>query len=672
MKKINRICSIICLTLVLCMFSGNGRVSAETNDHLTGTVTVLRQETDCLLQVQVKNTGADFEGTVRLVFSGTTDEEGCAFDQWMVLPKGGEKQYTLTVPSIDVGRTRGNGVLAFVDQKGTVLASSTFTNLFGDKNRGINVGVLSDHFDRLGWMSMSGQTYYLHGTDQNIYLSQLDAATLQTKLDQLYFLVIDDFDVSTLGKDNIQAIEQWVNDGGWLLIGTGARVKDTLGGFDPDFTQVSYGSVSEPGEENSVQKARQSRQIYYGFENIDFTQMAVAELQSGNTNAYDSEVYPGWVNQYGDGAIGVCAISFGDKQMQNASSDLCYSIYDQVASYSNSISQYLDDDDSGWSGRRAFGKIDHENTSLDFSWLKGLIVIYVIGVGPVVYLILRKMKKRDWYWIAVPVLGVCFIGVVFFFGRGLKLHETRAYSVTVQQADEKSNGKISTYYSAYHSGVKPWSVKLGENYSYAGSGFSEYYSGGSGKADPAKYHYQITYDNGVSAGARPQANFENEYLFAAGTAEGCGKIETKDLCLTQTTQEGTVTNHTTYDFPYLLLVSDDYVMVFSDVKAGETINLDTDRKKAVVTQPVSYVDDISNLLVEGYTGNADVTYEHPDLAAALSIGVSQIRRQNDVTGSVIVEGVTQQYPKTIKSKCSEMAFGCLYTLAAQEVSNASN
>ena len=38
--------------------------------------------------------------------------------------------------------------------------------------------------------------------------------------------------------------------------------------------------------------------------------------------------------------------------------------------------------------------------------------------------------------------------------------------------------------------------------------------------------------------------------------------------------------HTSYDFPYLVCVSDDTVMVFSDVKAGETITIDGKSKKA--------------------------------------------------------------------------------------------
>lgn len=167
----------------------------------------------------------------------------------------------------------------------------------------------------------------------------------------------------------------------------------------------------------------------------------------------------------------------------------------------------------------------------------------------------------------VPALGIIFIGVVFIGGRNLKLHETRVYSVTAQQADGKSTTGIATYYNAYHSGVKPWKVRLNDNYAYGGTGLSESYSmASSGRVYEDRYHYLVEYDRGLSLGVKPQSNFENAYLFAAGTAKGCGSIDTSGLVLTQQKQGGNITNNTSYDFPYLVCVSDDTVMVFSDVK----------------------------------------------------------------------------------------------------------
>ena len=675
MKRKQTICGLLLCCILCCVLAGSSVWTyAETKAALTAEVTLLKQDTDALIQVQVKNTGEDFEGTVRVVFNGTTDDNGCAFDQWLALPKNGEKQYTFTVPSSDINQTRGAGIVAFLDKKDHVVESETFSSIFGKENRGIPVGILSDHFDQLGWLGMSGQTYYLHGRDQNMYLLQLDADHVQEQLDQLYFLVIDQFDVSTLGADTIQAIQTWVDRGGWLLIGTGEREADTLEAFDPQFTQVTASGISQPGESNDAQKNMQMQNSYYGFKDcgIDFTKMAVASLNCSAGNAYNCDAFPGWVVSYGAGAIGVAAISFGEKEMQKASSDLCYNIYDQVASYSTSISQYQNDEEWSWNGRNAFHAIDSRNTSLDFSWLKVLIIGYVIVVGPVLYLVLRKVKKRDWYWLGVPALGLVFIGIVFIAGHNLKLHDTKVYAVTAQQADGKESGKITTLYNAYHSGVRPWSIKLKDGYEYAGTGMNEYSGVGTKKAEADQYHYRILYDNGLTLGVKPQSNFENAYLFAAGTAAGCGEIKTEHLVLTQNQKSGTVTNNTKYDFPYLLLLSNDYMVVLSDVKAGENIDLATNQKNLLLEQIISYSDDVYTVLsADGYN-SAGVTYEHPDLASALYLGLCQVMRQNDVSNSIVVAGVADGYEKTVTGKCSERSFGCLYTIANQEVSDASN
>ena len=419
MKIRKTICSLLLVCLAfLGIFCGRANVYADQKQALSATVTLLKQEKDCVVQVEAKNSGADFTGKVRLVFSGTDNSNGCAFEQCLTLPQNGKKQYTMTIPYADVSQTRGNGIVAFIDEKGNVVAKEAFASIFGKEKRGIGVGVLSDHYD---------------------------------------------------------------------------------------------------------------------------------------------------------------------------------------------------------------------------------------------------------------ALGIIFIGVVFIGGRNLKLHETRVYSVTAQQADGKSTTGIATYYNAYHSGVKPWKVRLNDNYAYGGTGLSESYSmASSGRVYEDRYHYLVEYDRGLSLGVKPQSNFENAYLFAAGTAKGCGSIDTSGLVLTQQKQGGNITNNTSYDFPYLVCVSDDTVMVFSDVKAGETITIDGKSKKPLLSQQISYFDDVYSVLSQDNMNGNTYSYKHKDMAAALYLGLCQIRRQNDVSGTVVVEGVTADYGKTIESRCSEISFGCLYTIAGQEVSNASN
>lgn len=75
-----------------------------------------------------------FSGKVRLVFSGTDNSSGCAFEQCLTLPQNGKKQYTMTIPYADVSQTRGNGIVAFVDEKGNVVASEAFASILAKKS----------------------------------------------------------------------------------------------------------------------------------------------------------------------------------------------------------------------------------------------------------------------------------------------------------------------------------------------------------------------------------------------------------------------------------------------------------------------------------------------------------------------------------------------------------
>lgn len=60
-------------------------------------------------------------------------------------------------------------------------------------------------------------------------------------------------------------------NGGWLLIGTGERGKDTLGGFDSSFMEVSCKSVSKVGEEMMHRKKCSNWEVIPDLPGLIFT-----------------------------------------------------------------------------------------------------------------------------------------------------------------------------------------------------------------------------------------------------------------------------------------------------------------------------------------------------------------------------------------------------------------
>lgn len=276
-----RITAATLLFLFICGLIVGGwkaRAQAQAPSGLSGDVALLKQEGgNYIMQVTVENSGADFAGTVQLVFA-SSGYENCAYNTEMTLPSQGKKQFTVTVTSQAAETIRGLCALNFLDEKGDLVQRLDLWNVFGRAVTGMPVGILTDDAASLGYLDAGGENFMFGGMNYPISLIDLDQENLLGYLDGLYFLVIDQMNVASLGEEKIQAIQSWVRAGGWLMIGTGAYAEDTLSGFSEDFLDVEVLKISAPGETNAL-TANLGYGYYSDYENaeIDLAQMAVAE-----------------------------------------------------------------------------------------------------------------------------------------------------------------------------------------------------------------------------------------------------------------------------------------------------------------------------------------------------------------------------------------------------------
>ncbi len=661
---------IIAVLLSVCGFCTSGwkmmvsAAPAEAQiDTFSGTVEMLKQEnSNYVMQVTVENRGEDFFGTVQVIFSGTSDGN-CAYNTELTLPAQGKKQFTITVTESAVNKVSGLCSLNFLDEKGRVLQSIPLSNIFGNKTTGISVGLLSDDYSALTYLDAGGRNLDIRSGSYPIKLIELNQENLRGYLDGLYFLVIDQFNVSTLAEEDIEAIQDWVKGGGWLIIGTGAYAEQTLSGFGEDFMEVEVLGVSEPGEANTISIAVDKYGNYYNYQTagIDFSQIAIANLMYDRTGIfYESMEFPGICAAIEEGAVSILFLSLGEPNMQNLQTYMVMNLYSETMRYSNSY--YTNDaySDTERVGRRALAFIDNSSTKVDFTWLEVLIGIYVVLIGPVLYLILRKCKKSEWYWVCVPVLGLVFIGGVFFSGQGVRVNETKVYSVTAQRG---GSNWADTYFLAYHSGVKEWNVRLQEDYEVAGPGLNGYSRVYSNASD---YYYVVNNaSEGMSIGIKPQENFDNGFLYAGKRAENKGTFSGTDIWLSDVSGNvsGTVRNDTICDLAYMAIWSGAYIMVFSDVKAGETLDLQQAVKdgRCVYQNKVTYYDNLLYDMVGIYGRQPNTVYEQDDMAALL-VGLGIAERTWSVEGNqIVIVGLVKDYDKTVVSKCNEVSYGCLYS-----------
>ena len=108
-------------------------------------------------------------------------------------------------------------------------------------------------------------------------------------------------------------------------------------------------------------------------------------------------------------------------------------------------------------------------------------------------------------------------------------------------------------------------------------------------------------------------------------------------------------------------------MVFSDVKAGETLDL----KQAFQDGRCVYHNSSSNFdnFLYSMVGIYSTInrYKQDDMAALLiGLGIAEEAKPADKEYAVVV-GVMENYERAVASKCSETSYGCLYSYIETEV-----
>lgn len=450
--------------------SGDEKMPDYSVSYLSGDVEVLKEKRKgFVMQITVENkgeSGEDFTGIVQVIFANPhsgyyTGSANCAYNTEMTLAAQEKKQFTITVPDFTVEHQDGLCALNFIDEAGNVIRTIPLYKVFDyPENKEIQVGVLSDNFEGLNYISANEYS-------MSVYNSRLCALkpvnlnndNIKEHLNDFYFLIIDQFDMSLLSEENIQAVQDWVKAGGWLIIGTGEYAEQTLSGFDKDFIDVDILGISEPGEENIITENARYMNIY---KEIDFTNMVVANLKDRSTNGffYVSPYHPAICGSIGDGAVMIFYCSLGEDELQKLD---IYAIKDIYRKVMDGPGDYLFEDYSDFS-ERLFAFMDKVNT---------------------------EEKENE------------------------LTEETRVYSVTTQKVD---GNRADTYLLAYRDDTSLWEIRLKDNYEMAspGSSSSRFTDGTHGPNTDDYFHIVSNDSKGLSVGLKPGEYQDGFFMRKAG------------------------------------------------------------------------------------------------------------------------------------------------------------
>lgn len=197
---------------------------------------------------------------------------------------------------------------------------------------------------------------------------------------------------------------------------------------------------------------------------------------------------------------------------------------------------------------------------------------------------------------------------------------------------------------------------MAEGYTYAGPLMDQYYYYDDDESD---YYHRIQKEGDrLFVGLNPTVGFEDAY-FIAGV-----KNEAETGTISWDGNQ-TIMNGTQWDFPYFAVIKNNNLTVYKDLPSGERFSLDDpyEYNDTVATAGYYSGDSPAETYYYGYLRDSlrDGEKEDIDLKAALGMGISRACFEMDAD-KVIIVGVTENWNKTVDDDCSEVSYGCLYTI----------
>src|SRR5438876_2927460 len=377
--------------------------------------------------IDARNTGADVDGVLEIqeALNAQPGVSGFTiYQQPISLPGGASKR----VRTYLVEDTTGATVTARIVSNGRTLISQASVT---SSTTSTMVGVLSDQSSALDDFAavhpggLAARVVHLHPDDI------ADSAIALRAFD---ILVIDDFATDSLTARQRMAIADFVQAGGNLLLGTGASWHKTLAGLP---------AAILPMEPRATLNVHQARAV--GGQNIE-----VAFADAVNGRAWLSEGGVPLIVDRGVGAGIVTMATFDWNQdaiaAWSGTKDLLRQVLARAGfgaggsgtNYPNGIGgpfpAFGGSMPSVASKSNALAPVLGNLPGLDLPSLQltaGLVLLYVLLVGPVNYLVLGAMRRRALAWVTVPLIAVIAAGGAYGAGVFTKGRSVHANQITI-------------------------------------------------------------------------------------------------------------------------------------------------------------------------------------------------------------------------------------------------
>lgn len=501
---------------------------------------------------EVTNLGQSFHGEIQAkvyIYEDMNILEYALYSQKLDLEQGNTKKIAMDLPLNTIVKAME---VTLIDEKGTVVYRKNVP-MKAKRVDTMMVGVLSEHLETVQYFSEFQPKNVEKERSYTYFLDEKTFPVSEAVMQNFQAVVIDDFDTKRLSDVQRKTLQNWVSNGGLLLLGTGPQANKVLSGLD--FVEVTIDGGSSVTTLSDMS----------GNTIVLSAPMQTADIKGETLYAQNNVLSK---LKYGNGAVLIHHFALGLKpfsDLQNNTGLLAnwYAVVEPLH-FTENIQQNVNFEYLA----NLFPPFSAKSVYLMFSG----IILYILLACPVVYYILKKKDKRELGWIVIPVLAVVFLGIMSVMTQNSPYKKNLFHSVAMVEMKENTPTAEAKVYMAMKSpktGTLDFETE--ENIPVEPMYTRRYYRDNAQPIEECKY--KVLYDDEKTDVTFYHGGTWETHTVTANTVLNLGGSVDCDVVFDGKAVKGSVTNHTNVHFVDALLEVGNFYVKIGEIPAGGTIQV---------------------------------------------------------------------------------------------------
>jgi hypothetical protein len=376
------------------------------------------------VSVDIGNDGPDLRGVLEWSFTGQQGEQ--VFRQAIDLPRGSRKRVTMDVFARDFART---GQLRLLDGENP-LATRDVSLDAADEGVFL-IGVISSDpamLNSLNSLQVAGFSSTL--------VRHLDAADLPEHtalLRGINALFLHDIDSAALSPSQRDALSLWVSLGGQLFVSGGVGGQKAAAGL-AGLLPVQVGSALAQGDLTALGNLAGA-----GAPPNRAAALSPAQPRAGvDQLPPQSGLLFRW--GYGSGLVTFSAFDFASLRGWASEGALWGKLLARPSMLAPGYGARRSQTSLLERGVLRLPSLNLPSTGVVLAFL----LLYVLVIGPINYLALRRLRRLEWAWLSVPLVVLVFSCGLYVVGAGLRGGQSQLSQATIVQGAEGQSRAFAT------------------------------------------------------------------------------------------------------------------------------------------------------------------------------------------------------------------------------------